>query len=83
MSGTDLGPSWEPEPDTQTTGFLRYWLRSRRFGITQNDEGGWSVIDREGRETHGDVIWKRDEARALAERCDAVPEQPAPVSPPG
>jgi hypothetical protein len=75
MEARELGPKWEPAPELAEAGTERYWLRSRRFGVARNDQGAWSVVDRDGRETHGDLIWELDEAFALAERCDAIEEQ--------
>jgi hypothetical protein len=80
METRDLGPKWEPAPEQTGAGLERYWLRSRRFGVARNEQGAWSVVDRAGRETHGDLIWDIDEAMALAERCDAVEEQAAAPS---
>jgi hypothetical protein len=71
----ELGPDWEPEPEEYAPGLKRYWLRSRRFGVAQNEEDAWTVIDAEGNATHGDIIPELAEARELAERCDAAAAQ--------
>ena len=80
METRELGPKWEPAPEQTETGRERYWLKSRRFGVARNEEGAWSVVDKDGRETHGDLIWELDAALALAERCDET-ERQAPTAP--
>ena len=76
MSSEELGPRWNPEPEELAPGRPRYWLRSKRFGVAASPYGGWSVVDAEGCETHGDLIEDFAEAKALAERCEEQPEPP-------
>ena len=51
MSNDELGPRWNPEPEELAPGHLRYWLRSKRFGVAASPYGGWSVVDAEGHAT--------------------------------
>jgi hypothetical protein len=72
MQTIELGPAWQQQPEETAPGQQRYWLRSRRYGVEYSEDGGWCVVDAEGRATHGDLLPDPAEACRLAEQLDRL-----------